>query len=59
MASNDRPSASPDGLAVFLTFSMDGPDEQRTFLEAYRPVVEGFVRDRPAVRRTQDHLDER
>ena len=40
-------TAPPREWTVFLHFEMGGPDEQRTFLEAYRPVVERFVSDWP------------
>ena len=50
MTEDERTDASPDEFTVFLTFHMGGPDEQRTFLEAYRPVVTEFVRDWPGFR---------
>lgn len=42
------PSGAPStGWTVLLHFEMRDADEQRTFLEAYRPVVEEFVSDWP------------
>lgn len=47
MTDSARPPAPSTEWTVLLHFEMGGSEEQRAFLEAYRPVVEAYVSDWP------------